>query len=82
MRRAQIRPWIYLGGLALVGLGLLALAAGADLGEGPHEIGVALGSALVIAGVLGGTVDLWLKHRLLRDAFQATFGYLPTRRAS
>jgi hypothetical protein len=76
MRRVQIRPWIYLGGLALVGLGLLALTAGADLGEVPHEIGVALGSALVIAGVLGGTVDLWLKHLLLRDAFQATFGYL------
>jgi hypothetical protein len=76
MRRTEIRPWLVLGGLALVGVGLLAFAAAVDLGEALHELAVALGGALVIGGVLGGTVDLWLKHLLLRDAFQATFGYL------
>jgi hypothetical protein len=60
----------------LAGVGLLVLAAVADLGEAGDEIVVSLGGALLVAGVLGATVDAWLKHQLLRDAFQATFGYL------
>jgi hypothetical protein len=76
MRMSEFRPWLFLGSLTLAGVGLLVLASALDLGEVLHEIVVSLGGALVIAGVLGCTVDLWLKHQLLRDAFQATFGYL------
>lgn len=64
------------GGLALAGVALLTAGAALEFGEVGNELVISLGGALVIAGVLGATVDAWLKHQLLRDAFQATFGYV------
>jgi hypothetical protein len=36
----------------------------------------AVGEALVVAGLLGLTVDVFFKRELVRDAFEAGFGYL------
>src|SRR5689334_1771136 len=36
-----------------------------------HDISV----ALVVAGILGLTIDRWLKRALAKDAFEASMGY-------
>ena len=58
------------------GLGLLAFGAWRVQSSAPREFLFAFGGALVTAAVLGVSVDAWLKQRLVRDAFEATFGYL------
>ncbi len=67
---------LVLGGLAAGGVALIAIPR-ATLGSGSlRDILVGLGTALLVASVLGATVDQWLKRRLLGDAFETLFGYL------
>jgi hypothetical protein len=40
------------------------------------DLAYALGEALVVAGFLGLTVDIFFKRELVRDAFEAGLGYL------
>jgi hypothetical protein len=70
------RPWLILFGLAGAGVGLLALEAALEWDGVAHELALAVGSALIVAAVLGATVDLYLKRELTRNAFEAAFGYL------
>lgn len=76
MPQPTTRPWLSLGAAALAGVGFVVAAELLALGDAGHEILLALGGALLIAAILGATVDRWLKRRLLQDAFSATFGHL------
>jgi hypothetical protein len=76
LRSSKTRFWLAMAMLGLVGAGLLILAATTALPGALHDLVPALGSALVIAAVLGATVDQFLKRRLLEDAFHVLFGYL------
>lgn len=58
-----------------IGVGLVSLAIGLlhySWADYFHELAV----ALFIAGVLSFTVDYYFKRGLLRDAFEAVFGYV------
>jgi hypothetical protein len=84
--RAFRRRWGLL--TALVGLGILGLALLALGSITPfkhmHLAGVvhvgdlfsALGEALIVAAILGGSVDFWFKRELTRDAFSTALGFL------
>lgn len=65
-----------MGVIALAGCGLLMLPALAGLPRVLRDVLPALGTALLVAAILGATVDAFLKQRLLQDAFVALFGYL------
>lgn len=67
---------IPMGAIALLGCGLLVLPALVDLPRVLRDVVPALGTALLVAAILGATVDVFLKQRLLQDAFVALFGYL------
>jgi hypothetical protein len=68
--------WFFLSSLVLLGVGLLVLASAVKLPKPLKELIPAFGASLLIGGVLGATVDRWLKARLLRDAFKSLFGYV------
>ena len=65
---------IILALLLLVGLVLIVVPS---LNEWVWDHGVLseLGKALVIAGILGFTIEPWLRKALARDVFSAAFGY-------
>ncbi len=65
-----------MGAIALAGCGLLVLPGLAALPRVLRDVLPALGTALLVAAILGATVDAFLKQRLLQDAFVALFGYL------
>lgn len=65
-----------IGAIPLLGCGLLVLPALAWLPRGLRYVIPALGTALLVAAILGTTVGAFLKQRLLQDAFVALFGYL------
>lgn len=65
-----------IGAIASLGCGLLVLPALVRLPGGLRDVIPALGTALLVAAILGATVDAFLKQRLLQDAFVALFDYL------
>jgi hypothetical protein len=71
-------PWLAL--MLLLGLGAVLIAVPAFANWSGSGIGSqiiqGLGMAFVGAAALGITADFWLKQQLVRDAFEATFGYL------
>jgi hypothetical protein len=68
--------WGFLTILIVLGCGLLVLASAIELSSPLHDLVPELGTALLVGGLLGVSVDRWLKTRLLRDAFKSLFGYL------
>src|SRR5215467_11251403 len=68
MDERSIRPvWI--------GTFLVALGAGA-IAWCPYELGVKIGEAVLVAGILSVTVDLYLKHKLQEEAARDIFHYI------
>ena len=73
--RAQVKIWLVLGSLIAIGVcgilwhGLIPLAWVDVLVK-------ELSSALIVAGVLGVTVDTFLKKELARDVFTTAFNYV------
>ncbi len=59
-----------------IGIGLLALPEVFHFSRFLHDFALAIGTALLVAAILGASVDRWLKQGLLRDAFQSLFGYM------
>ncbi len=69
-------PWSVVIGVGSLGVALVAVA-GAVVPPRPwSDLMLALGTALVIAAILGASVDPWFKRALLRDSFQAVFGHM------
>jgi hypothetical protein len=63
--------------VAIMAAGALLLVAAAEWLSGvPRELADGFGTALVVAAVLAGTVDYYLKRGLLQDAWRQLFGYL------
>ncbi|HEX8084567.1 MAG TPA: hypothetical protein VF529_09780 [Solirubrobacteraceae bacterium] len=65
--------------LALImGVGLVMVVVSHEAFDGgiPAELVGALGEAMVVAGLLGVTVDFFFKKELARDAFEAGLGYV------
>jgi hypothetical protein len=68
--------WGFLAGLIVLGVGLLVFASAVALPRPLRELVPSVGASLLIGGILGASVDRWLKARLLRDAFKSLFGYV------
>src|SRR5687767_5630101 len=62
--------------LTFWGFVLAALIVGALLMHYGNPLFQHIGTALFIAGFLAGTVDVWLKRDLARNAVEAAIGYL------
>ena len=76
-RMKKLTLWTALIVLMALGVALLVVPEVADgLPRVWKDISTALGTAFLIAGILGASVDRWLKRELLRDAYQTLFGYL------
>lgn len=76
MGARKIGFWVLLLVLMLIGVGLLVLASAVELPRPLTDLVPGAGTALLIGGILGVSVDRWLKQRLLRDAFKSLFGYV------
>jgi hypothetical protein len=76
MMLRKVGLWGFLILLIVVGVGLLTFASAVDLPRPFTELVPSVGAALLIGGILGASVDRWLKARLLRDAFKSLFGYV------
>jgi hypothetical protein len=75
---SRLRLRVILGGLAISGFLLTYLSHNVGVYTEPWLESVAreFGSALIVAAVIGGTVDLFFKDQFARDAFVASFRYV------
>ena len=64
-----------LTGFLIIGLGLIVVP---HWGQWTWDYGISseIGVALVIASILGFTIDRWMKAELRTDVFQASLGYV------
>jgi hypothetical protein len=76
MRHRDLPFWPAVACLLALGVGCVVVSTAVHLPRVPHDLILAVGTALIIAAVLAATVDQWLKQRLLRDAFKELFGWL------
>lgn len=72
----RLKLWLVLSALGALGVGLLIFPSAAALPRFWHDLALAIGTALLVAALLGASVDQWLKQRLAREAFNAVFGYM------
>jgi hypothetical protein len=71
----KLPPWLILLALLLGGLVLIVLS---HVWETTWYVKIAaeIGIALLVAGILGFTIDRWLKAELRTDAFLAAIGHI------
>jgi hypothetical protein len=67
--------WAVVAAIGVAGA-LLLVSAAEWLSGVPRELASGFGTALVVAALLAGTVDYYLKRGLLQDAWKQLFGYL------
>lgn len=68
--------WVLIAAAGVLGLGLIIIPEihAGDIQAG--ELVQHLGTALLIAAILGVTIDYWFKHQIAKDVFEAAVGYL------
>ena len=69
--------WWFLAALGTLGVVLIVVfTAVHEFTAVTRGVAVAIGTALLVAAILGATIDQSLKKRLLQDAFETLFGYM------
>jgi hypothetical protein len=73
--RGNIPPWLVLVGFLALGIALIFVP---HFWEWKWDYGITpeIGIALLVAAILGFTVDRWLKAELRTDAFLAAIGHI------
>lgn len=61
----------------LAAFGVLALVIPSNIGfASDHGVVEAIGTAILVAAILGFTIDRWMKSEIASDVFRSTLGYI------
>jgi hypothetical protein len=73
--KGRLPYWAVLAILGVVGLAMIIAPAICEW-KFDHGVISAIGTAFLIAAILGATIDRWMKGEIAADVFRATLGYI------